>query len=72
MVVIKMLNRTLMDREALSQWLRRPVSTIRKHCTPCGKDTSGRLLYHAEACHDLLSDVQTRNRRFDEPYRAAS
>lgn len=55
-----MLGRTLMDREALAQWLRRGESTIRKHCQPCGKDANGRNLYHAEACLDLLSNIQTR------------
>jgi hypothetical protein len=62
MVVLKMLDRTLMDREALAQWLQRPVSTIRNHCQPCGMDRDGRTLYHAEQCQETLSKIQTRRR----------
>lgn len=53
----------LMDREDLAAWLRRPIATIRARCTPVTYDrATGRALYDAEACQELLAGVSKRTR----------
>lgn len=52
---------TLMDCEALAVELRRPVSTIRRHCKPVGTDqVTGRNLYDEAEARQRLSSVAAR------------
>lgn len=56
-------NLVLIDRQGLSQWLRRPVATIRVHCRPVACDVATRrALYDVEACQAQLGDIQRRVR----------
>lgn len=50
-----------MDREALSQWLQRPATTIRARCTPIAHDTdSRRALYDSEQVAETMAGRQRR------------
>jgi len=52
---------TLMDREALSQWLQRPATTIRARCKPIAHDTeTRRALYDAEQVAETMAGRQRR------------
>ena len=53
----------LMDREDLAAWLDRPAATIRTRCTPVTYDNpTGRALYDAEACREVLAGLARRSR----------
>lgn len=51
------------DREALATWLRRPISTIRKHCPIVGYHPDGRALYDMFTCEQILASIPTRRGR---------
>ena len=61
MVVLKVGERTLMDREALAQWTERSARVIRQHC-PVLRYVGGTAIYDADECADLLDEVPTRRR----------
>lgn len=53
---------TLMDREALSQWLQRPATTIRARCAPIAHDTTTRrALYDADKVAETMAGRQRRH-----------
>jgi hypothetical protein len=60
-IVLKVGDRTLMDREALAQWTQRSPHTVRLRC-PVYRYASGTAIYDADACADLLDAVPTRRR----------
>jgi hypothetical protein len=61
-VVIRQLDRTLMDREALAQWTHRSVRVIRQHCVPAARGLRGKALYDADAALLVLDQVPQRHR----------
>lgn len=56
--------RNLIDRKGLAQWSRRSEISVRRHCKPVAVDPgTGRQLYEAEACYDLLMKVKPRRKQ---------
>lgn len=47
----------LMDREALAQWTRRSVHTIRARCPVHSYAEGGRAMYDAKACAKQLDGI---------------
>lgn len=63
MKVVRQEGPVLLDREALAQWTKRSVNTIRARCRPVDYDgADGRALYDAEACVQVLALIPTRRR----------
>lgn len=54
--------RWLMDREALAQWTRRSVHTIRAKCPVHSYDAVGRAMYDAYACEQQLNGIRQSGR----------
>lgn len=62
MIVRYVGEQTLMDCEALATETRRPVSTIRRHCTTVATDpTTGRNLYNRDQAITTLATIPQRN-----------
>lgn len=62
MIVVRLPDRILADREALGQLLERPVSTIRARCTPVAHDTeTRRALYDTEQVTEAIQGRQRRH-----------
>ena len=49
--------RPLMDREALAQWTRRSIHTIRAKCRVHSYDEIGRAMYDVQECEGALADI---------------
>lgn len=63
-IVVRLPDRILADREALEQLLERPASTIRARCTPVAHDTeTRRALYDTEQVAEVMKDRQRRHAR---------
>lgn len=52
----------LMDREALAEWTHRSGHTIRARCPVHSRDATGRPMYAAHACAELLDGIPQRTR----------
>lgn len=63
MLIIQRPDGWLCDREALATWAGRSVHTIRSKCPVVARTPTGRPLYNAEQCLDILANTRTTRRK---------